>query len=51
MEENMMVNINMIKKYFLIINYIIILSIKKHGFGIYYWADGRRYEGYWQYGK
>jgi hypothetical protein len=24
---------------------------KKHGYGVYYWADGRRYEGYWQNGK
>jgi hypothetical protein len=24
---------------------------KKHGYGIYTWTDGRRYEGYWAYGK
>lgn len=24
---------------------------KKHGYGIYIWADGRRYEGLWQNGK
>lgn len=24
---------------------------KKHGFGIYVWADGRRYEGNWKNGK
>jgi len=24
---------------------------KKHGFGVYYWADGRKYEGYWGNGK
>ena len=24
---------------------------KKHGFGIYVWADGRRYEGMWENGK
>ena len=25
--------------------------INKHGYGIYYWADGRKYEGYWAHGK
>ena len=24
---------------------------KKHGYGVYIWADGRRYEGLWQNGK
>ena len=24
---------------------------KKHGFGIYFWADGRKYEGMWENGK
>ena len=24
---------------------------KKHGYGVYYWADGRVYEGYWGNGK
>ena len=24
---------------------------KKHGYGIYYWADGRKYEGNWANGK
>ncbi len=24
---------------------------KKHGFGIYVWADHRKYEGYWVKGK
>jgi hypothetical protein len=24
---------------------------KKHGFGIYHWADGRIYEGNWYNGK
>lgn len=24
---------------------------KKHGFGTYTWADGRKYEGNWAYGK
>jgi hypothetical protein len=24
---------------------------KKHGYGVYFWADGRRYEGYWKNGK
>jgi hypothetical protein len=24
---------------------------KKHGFGVYQWADGRVYEGCWQNGK
>lgn len=24
---------------------------RKHGFGLYTWADGRRYEGYWAFGK
>jgi hypothetical protein len=27
------------------------LNDKKHGFGKYKWADGRRYIGYWQNGK
>ena len=25
--------------------------ISKHGFGVYYWKDGRRYEGLWSKGK
>lgn len=24
---------------------------KKHGYGVYTWADGRRYEGNWSNGK
>jgi len=24
---------------------------KKHGYGTYTWADGRKYEGYWAFGK
>lgn len=24
---------------------------KKEGFGVYYWLDGRRYEGEWKNGK
>ena len=24
---------------------------KKHGYGVYHWPDGRRYEGYWANGK
>jgi hypothetical protein len=24
---------------------------KKEGYGIYYWTDGRRYEGWWHKGK
>ena len=28
-----------------------IRKINKHGYGIYYWADGRKYEGYWAQGK
>ena len=24
---------------------------KKHGKGIYYWADGRKYDGMWENGK
>jgi len=24
---------------------------KKHGYGVYTWADGRCYEGYWYRGK
>ena len=24
---------------------------KKHGYGVYTWADGRRYEGSWVNGK
>jgi hypothetical protein len=27
------------------------LDEKKHGYGIYYWNDGRRYEGNWFEGK
>ena len=26
-------------------------KINKHGYGSYIWVDGRRYEGYWSYGK
>jgi len=26
-------------------------KINKYGYGIYYWADGRKYEGYWAQGK
>ena len=25
--------------------------INKHGFGVYYWPDGRRYEGLWSNSK
>ena len=24
---------------------------RKHGYGIYFWADGRSFEGEWIYGK
>ena len=24
---------------------------KKHGYGVYEWADGRKYEGNWAFGK
>jgi hypothetical protein len=24
---------------------------KKDGFGVYYWTDGRKYEGWWHKGK
>jgi hypothetical protein len=27
------------------------LADKKHGFGIYFWTDQRRYEGWWSRGK
>ena len=25
--------------------------INKHGFGVYFWADGRKFEGLWSNGK
>ena len=24
---------------------------KKHGYGVYHWSDGRKYEGYWKDGR
>lgn len=40
---------------YIIINYYLFyreyVSDKKHGFGKYYWADGKIYEGFWVHGK
>ena len=42
MEENMKVSLKILGEY---------KNDKKEGFGVYKWADGRRYEGMWKDGK
>ena len=47
-QYGMMVDIMKESKIFISNRY---LNDKKHGFGIFVWVDGRKYEGNWENGK